>query len=464
MTLFDGAKTLLARGDAALTRLLSRGLPATAQIRRGVIWPLFLLPVFLVNQLLTPHPVWMILLLFIGGTYAAGYWWLRRVAKALTLTRQQRGAILVAGDIFEEEFTLDNPSRLPLLWAEIVDESTLPGYTASRVVSAGGTAETRWRTEAECRTRGVYRIGPATINGGDPFGLFCLTLACPATDSLLIYPRVLQLPALVMPRGTASGVDSRRQTLMGALPAASVRDYQRGDSLRYIHWPSTAHRGALAVKELELEPSGDVWIVLDLQATVHSGQGDTGTLEYAIIVAASAAAALLDGTDQRAVGLLAVSGGSEDGDDSAVVRIPPQPGQAQLWRIMAALAPVRPTNVSLARLLQRNAGTLGRRRSLLIITPQPATNPAHGDLAWVPELLQVQAAGLAAGALIVTQEQDEEAARATRALVAQLDVPAQVLPVTDKLPPLVTYRRKRTIYQSTPTGGVVVREIEEEVG
>ena len=450
------------RLDRRLGDLLSRGLPPTARIRHAVLWPLLLLPLFLVNQLLTPHPVWMVLILFIAGIYGAGYWWVRALATSIDLTRTQQSAILVAGDLFAEEFVLANRSRLPVLWAEVVDASTLPGYTASRVVAAGAVGQTRWRTGVECRTRGVYRIGPAVVNSADLFGLFRLELDCPATDSLLIYPRVLQLPSLALPRGAASGVDRRRQSLMGVLPAASVREYQRGDSLRHIHWPSSAHRGELIVKELELEPSGDVWIVLDLDAAVHTGQGDDGTLEYAIIVAASAAAALLDGPEQRAVGLLAVSGAAGTPD---VVRIPPQPGRAQLWRIMAALAPVRPTDVTLARLLHQNADTLGRRRSLVLITPQPPADAATWSTpAWLPELLRIQAAGLAASALLVAQDDDLPAADVTRTALAQLDVPAQVLPVSAKLPPLVTYRRKRTVYRSTPTGGVVVQEIEEEVG
>lgn len=473
------------RLDQRLTGLYSRGLPSHARMQRSVLWPLLLLPIFLVNQLLTPHPVWVVLIVFIVGIYVAGYWWLRVLARAVTLTRTQRGAILVAGDVFEEDFTLDNSSHVPVLWAEIVDQSTLPAYGASRVVSVGSVGQTRWRTTTEGQTRGVYRIGPAVINTGDPFGLFRLELNCPDTDSLLIYPRVLQLPGLALPRGSASGVDRRRQTLMGELPGASVREYRQGDSLRHIHWRSSAHRGELTVRELELEPAGDVWLVLDLHDAAHSGQSDASTFEYAIMVAASAAAALLDGAEQRAVGLLAVSGGAAgpmngsgngatDGraaddlaaDDLAdVVRIPPQPGRAQLWRIMAALAPVRPTRVSLARLLRQNADTLGRRRSLIIITPQPPTDTsAEQAPSWLPGLLQIQAAGLSASTLLVAQDADRAAADVTRTTLAQLDVPTQVLPVSAKLPPLVTYRRKRTIYRSTPTGGVVVQEIEEEVG
>ncbi|MEZ4611519.1 MAG: hypothetical protein R2838_15005 [Caldilineaceae bacterium] len=75
-----------------------------------------------------------------------------------------------------------------MLWAEVVDVPTLPDYAAGRVVAAGAGGQTRWRTGVECRTRGVYRIGPAVVNSADPFGLFRLELIAPATDSLLIYP------------------------------------------------------------------------------------------------------------------------------------------------------------------------------------------------------------------------------------------------------------------------------------
>ena len=95
------------------------------------------------------------------------------------------------------------------------------------------------------------------------------------------------------------------------------------------------------VKELELEPSGDVWIVLNLHAAVQRGDGRGGTLEYAIILAASMAAEMVSGRERRAVGLLTASG-------NEVVALPPQPGQAQLWAIMAALAPAQPTSWPLA--------------------------------------------------------------------------------------------------------------------
>jgi hypothetical protein len=113
-----------------------------------------------------------------------------------------------------------------------------------------------------------------------PFGLFRATQTTTNFETVLIYPRVVQLPEVALPRGGADAHARRRRSMMGARPAASVRDYAAGDSMRLVHWPTTAHRGRLTVKELEQEPSGDVWIVLDLDAAVQQGAGAEGTLEY----------------------------------------------------------------------------------------------------------------------------------------------------------------------------------------
>ena len=45
--------------------------------------------------------------------------------------------------------------------------------------------------------------------------------------------------------------------------AGSVREYERGESLRKVHWPTTARRGQLMVKELEDSPRDEIAVVLD---------------------------------------------------------------------------------------------------------------------------------------------------------------------------------------------------------
>jgi uncharacterized protein (DUF58 family) len=434
-------------------RLWSGRLPAELAIEVRTGWPLLLLPFLLFGQLVTPHPVWVVLLVTIAGLYTIAYLWVREQVQALRFTRRRAGAILVAGDQLREEFVVSNGSGLPLLWAAFVDASDLPGYTPGIVVACAANGEYRWRTEAECAQRGLFRLGPHRIELGDPFGLFRATHEFSDFETVLIYPRVVQLPETTLPRGGADGHARRRRSLAGVRPAASVRDYAPGDSMRLVHWPTSAHRGRLTVKEMELEPSGDVWIVLDLDTAVQHGEGAEGTLEYGVMLAASIAAEMLAGADRRAVGLLAAAG---DGVTSLV----PQPGQAQLWAIMAALAPARATPTPLPDLLRRSLPMLGRRHTLVVITP------AAGDTAplWIAELVRAGGQGLFSSVLVVVAPAQAPDAAECTALLARLDIPHQLLRTDVRLRAALTYRRRRKVIRTTPTGGAFTVEIEEEVG
>ncbi len=469
---------ILARIPGALApeRLWNAGLPAHARIALRGGWPLLFLPLLLFLQLTDPSPVWTSLLVGLLGFYGLGYAWVRSLARAVSLERRRQGVMLVAGDALEEEFTLRNASPVPLLWAEFRDHSFLPGYRPDVVVGCGGQSEYRWRSQALCRHRGVFRLGPHSLHTGDPFGLFRLTLEDPRSESLLVYPRVAHLPALELPRGLATGQDRRRRPLTGSLRSASVRDYLPGDSLRFVHWPSTAHRGALTVTELELEPSGDLWIVLDLERSLHQGEGEASTLETSIVLAASLAAELLGGGQRRAVGLMAAgsleadpgNGAPASGDASGMILLPPQPGKAQLWQILAALAPLQPGDLPLDRLLRSGREVFGRGRTVAVITPVAEAQEDRA-WAWISELVHLQRTGLASSVLLVTPAEEGadglgSPAFALQALLAQQGIPARFLQAGTPLQPALTYRRRRTVLRTTPMGGVVAYEVEEEVG
>jgi uncharacterized protein (DUF58 family) len=397
-----------------------------------------------------------VLLVALIGLYAGAFAWVRAQAEAITFTRRRQDSLLVAGDILHEDFELHNTGRLPVLWAAFIDESDLPNYMAGSVIATGPGGSYRWWKEVECSHRGVFRLGPHRIRLGEPIGLFETEIKTDRFETLLIYPRVVQLPPVDLARGAAGGVASRRRPLMGVLPAASVRDYAYGDSMRHIHWPTSAHRGQLMVKEMEREPSGDVWIALDLCEAVQRGEGRTGTLESSIMLAASVAAELVSGRDRRAAGLLMASG-------DEVVVLPPQPGQAQLWAIMAALAPARPSVWSLAELLRRTRGSLGRRHTLIVITADLGEGAGERD-GWMAQLVQLYRQGLGGTVLLVTQPEDEGAAEVVLTALERLDTPGRIMRTDMPLRAALTYRRKRRVIRTTPTGGAYTVEVEEEVG
>ena len=144
-----------------------------------------------------------------------------------------------------------------------------------------------------------------------------------------MYPPLADLPFPPLPRGASLGVS--RTNLAALRPttnAGQVRAYELGDSFRHIHWPSTAHREELMVKMFDQEASADVWLLVDTDPTVQSGQGDTATEEMGVIVAASLANDLL--REGRAVGLITYT------PERNIVW--PARSTGQLWNLLGQLA------------------------------------------------------------------------------------------------------------------------------
>jgi len=525
---------------AALDRLLNRHVPPGWRIDLRNGWPLFFIPLLIFMQLLGPSPIWVALLICLVGLYAVGFTWVRNQVQQIYFERRREGAMLVVGDALQERFIVSNESALPLHWLEFADSSRLPGYNPRQVVSCGGGSSYQWRVEAQCTQRGVFRLGPHTLRTGDPFGLFGLEFVDTRSESLLVYPRVAHIPELDLPRGSSSGQDRRRRTYSGSERAQAVRAYQPGDSLRHVHWPISARQGELIVTDVETEPSGDLWIVLDVNRRVQSGKAEDSTLETSIVLAASAAAEFLGGGERRSVGLLAasaaempsleldwqryaiderrqsngasdvanafLSGNGElhlrEASPSLLVDVPPQPGKGQVWQILAALAPVQEGDLSLDELLRRGRGIFTAGQTVLVIT----SDIGEGVQDWTAELLHLRHAGVPASVIAVTpatsvteqppltrepgvEEQPlsslgdpsaqelpmdaqgtvpnstAEAAQANLFdILARYEIPLRFIQAGSRLAPALTYRRTRTILRTTPSGGVVVHEVEEEVG
>jgi uncharacterized protein (DUF58 family) len=112
--------------------------------------------------------------------------------------------------------------------------------------------------------RGRYPIEKAVALVEDPFGLERRGRPLGEGTPLVVYPRLTDLERLFSETG-ANARDGRRLLLQrpSGFDLHSVRDYVEGDSLRKVHWRSTARRGHLMVKELEDSPRDDVAVILD---------------------------------------------------------------------------------------------------------------------------------------------------------------------------------------------------------
>jgi uncharacterized protein (DUF58 family) len=136
--------------------------------------------------------------------------------------------------------------------------------------------------------RGRYRFAGARAVFEDPFGLFRAESAAGGAATLLVFPRLVDLERLFSEAGGAAQEGGRlllRRTT--GFDLHSVRDYQEGESLRKVHWRTTARRGRLMVKELEDAPHDEVAVLLDANGRTVAGEPPESTFDLQVRAAGS---------------------------------------------------------------------------------------------------------------------------------------------------------------------------------
>ncbi|HZS78220.1 MAG TPA: DUF58 domain-containing protein [Ktedonobacteraceae bacterium] len=287
--------------------------------------------------------------------------WARYSLRKMIFRRTASSGRVQVGEIFEERLMLDNVSVLPKLWVQIADGSTLPGHRAGYVASMGGRKRATWRARTLCKQRGRFQLGPVTATSGDPFGMFKRRIFLTEPKDLLVLPRVYPISNFVLFTGGLPGRGrSSRRALHTTTNATTIREYMTGDALNRIHWRSSAHYNKLMVKEFDLDPSVDVWIILDLNEAVQAGEGEHSTEEYGVTIAATIANYLL--RQDVSLGMI-VTG--EHREFLSLDR-----GDRQIERVLELLAVVRSgSGPDLKEALAMEAFQFGRNTMAIIITP-----------------------------------------------------------------------------------------------
>ncbi|MEX2238044.1 MAG: DUF58 domain-containing protein [Dehalococcoidia bacterium] len=288
------------------------------------------------------------------------YLWAQLNLRGLDVKVERENDRVQQGQKARERLTVHNRSILPKLWLEADDPSDLPGHKARMVLSLGGRKRRSWKIESPALRRGVFERGPLRVTTGDPFGLFQTTKEYGKAQPLLVYPLPLELPAFAVPPANLPGEGRfRRPTPYMTPNASSIRDYQPGDAFSRIHWPSTARTGQLMVKQFEMDPASDLWLMVDMEREAHAGEGDESTEEYAVTIAASVARYFL--VQNRSLGFLTY------GQRLSIVEA--ERGNQQLNRILHELALVRAVgDAPLSAVLAEESKRFGRHTTLVLIT------------------------------------------------------------------------------------------------
>ena len=371
-----------------------------------LVWLIILVLALVTGRDLLYNTFYFVTLVLIGS-----WFWARQNLRGLEIKRRVRTPRSQVGRFVEESFEVTNQSWLSKLWVEVRDESRLPGHHASRVLVSLGRKKPRiWTVRTPALRRGRYRLGPITLRSGDPLGIFELKKRIPTTHHVLIYPATFEIPGFRLPPGyLPGGKIAHYRTHYLTTNVATVRDYVPGDSYNRIHWRSTARTGRLMVKEFELDPTSDIWLLLDLDPNWHVAhpwqEPDLtdlprlvqtharrkepalipSTMEYAASAAASIAQRYL--AERRAVGLISYTPRRE------VLHL--DRGYRQFTKILEMLALVEPTAaLSFDQVLLAERHYLNRTMTLVAVTPS-------ADTAWVDVLRDYRHAGINVAVVLV---------------------------------------------------------------
>jgi uncharacterized protein (DUF58 family) len=264
-----------------------------------------------------------------------------------------------AGGSIDVDLVVRNTSRRNLLSLTIEDPHLSP-FVAFVPDLAARTAVTL-RTQRVAIRRGIVDSSELTVSSAAPFGVTRARRKVPARGRTVVFPRTVPfqgLPVLISSTKPLESANVRARRGTG-LDFLQVREYQLGDSMRHIHWASTARAGSLMVREFEQEVPRRVGVLIDTSA-------DTAGPVSALDLCCSVAASVVE--EAGHLGAPAMLAAAEAGE----VRTPEFEDRLSALTWLAGVS--APGDMPLVRALEGAEHALGRIDTLVVALPAWAHN------------------------------------------------------------------------------------------
>lgn len=283
--------------------------------------------------------------------------WARLAEEGVRAQRRVTGTTHVEGDDVVVELDLHRPRFLPV-----------GAITVRQPFGALGACELRvHRGHTQTALRGVprgrYTLAASEIVLEDPLGLERVSVLAGPPLRLTVHPRVVE-PATLFSDGGMREQGGRRARLRSpsGFELHAVREYQEGEPLRAVHWPSTARRARLMVKDMDDAPRDDIVVVLDQDPGALAGERGSSSFDAAVRAAGSIVRA--HAARGRRVALLLT------GAEPEVVRVR---SFERDWAVaLDALAAAEPdARVGLASVLADPRVPAARAADLVVVTGNP---------------------------------------------------------------------------------------------
>ena len=220
-------------------------------------------------------------------------WLVRQNLRGLTVERQNPEAVAV-GDVLQLRLTLHNATNMPKTLLKVLDRipPALGDPIETVVEAVPPFGRWTWNVEQRATRRGIYHWQLVELRTGAPLGLLWASRSHLAPVQAIVHPQVLALTScpIIDQMGRDPSLQMLSQHLAQASPdgmTRSLRPYRWGDSMRLIHWRTSAKLGELRVRELENFTSGQSIVIALDTALDPNHPWEVDAFEQAVSAAAT---------------------------------------------------------------------------------------------------------------------------------------------------------------------------------
>lgn len=169
------------------------------------------------------------------------------------------------GDSLVLELRLKNNTDRPLALFQVWDD--VPETLSRSVISCSievisPQQDHHWIYSLHPEKRGIFRWNHLYLRSGNPLGLWWTTRLRNVPAKVVVYPEIIRLNhcPLIDTLGQEESLKLQSEQLYQNANEGitrSIRPYRQGDSMRFVHWKSSAKLGELKVRELEITTGGE---------------------------------------------------------------------------------------------------------------------------------------------------------------------------------------------------------------
>ncbi|WP_422122600.1 DUF58 domain-containing protein [Planococcus sp. X10-3] len=188
----------------------------------------------------------------------------------LQLSRQIHTTQIRRGQKYSATVQMNRKLSFPLLYTVLTEKTTsialrnrnpsdnrtmfLPGFRKSHT----------WHYEIADMPRGEHVLEGVEVEVADFFGWTKKSKMFPLKQTILVYPRTVDIPYHALESSYDQGAMLAPHTLVkDTTMATGIRDYQPGDRVSWIHWKSFARTQTLRTKEFEDRQAEDLYLLDD---------------------------------------------------------------------------------------------------------------------------------------------------------------------------------------------------------